>query len=660
MTAGRMGDHIGRVLDNRYRLVSSIGAGASGQVFLADDIRLRRRVAVKLLHEALATDSMFLRRFESEARLVGGLNHPHIMAVHDWGQDQVPYLVTEYLSGGSLRSMLDNGERLSPSQALVIGLEAARALDHAHRRGLVHRDIKPDNLLFDEDGRVRIADFGLARALAEASVTEPDGAFVGTARYASPEQAIGETLTTASDIYSLALVLGEAIEGNLPFDADTSLGTLMARTATDYEPGSAVGPLINALRAAGQIDPGDRPDADGFALALMATADALPRPEPLPLVGADNLDGHYGQSGDLTELGAGAVSANEPTPTKDEVTFLTDESQLTRKEQKVLARRAEIAERNERFSAIERGDIKRRRWPWAVVVLLLIGGAVAGGILLNDASQVTTNAMPNVVNQPANALDGQVEAFGWTVRIEESRQPETTAGTILSQDPSPGTQLENGAEVTIKVSLGEPLATVPTDLVGRQLQEVELLLQASDLTLGDIARQFDENAPVDQVLLVEDTLPQLNNGTAISVVVSDGPAPRNVPDGLVGADFETAKALLEAQRLVATQDETFDPNIPEGIVLSASHQPGTELAVGDTVELLVSLGREPIVVPDVEKLDLADAQELLEDAGFVVIEVESPPGNPVLTTDPPAGAERFRGDEVTIFMEGIAEAGEGV
>ncbi|MGZ0228818.1 MAG: protein kinase domain-containing protein, partial [Acidimicrobiales bacterium] len=188
MTAGRMGDHIGRVLDNRYRLVSSIGAGASGQVFLADDIRLRRRVAVKLLHEALATDSMFLRRFESEARLVGGLNHPHIMAVHDWGQDQVPYLVTEYLSGGSLRSMLDNGERLSPSQALVIGLEAARALDHAHRRGLVHRDIKPDNLLFDEDGRVRIADFGLARALAEASVTEPDGAFVGTARYASPEQ----------------------------------------------------------------------------------------------------------------------------------------------------------------------------------------------------------------------------------------------------------------------------------------------------------------------------------------------------------------------------------------------------------------------------------------------------------------------------------------
>src|ERR687897_430653 len=171
----RMTDQIGRVLGGRYRLLSPLGSGASAQVYLADDVRLRRRVAVKVLHPPLADDESFLRRFWAEAQATAALSHPHLLAVFDWSDDDTPYLVTEYLSGGSLRALLDAGHRLTPAQALVVGLEAARALDHAHRQGFVHRDIKPANVLFGEDARLRVADFGLARAVAEAGWTEPAG-----------------------------------------------------------------------------------------------------------------------------------------------------------------------------------------------------------------------------------------------------------------------------------------------------------------------------------------------------------------------------------------------------------------------------------------------------------------------------------------------------
>ncbi len=254
----RMTEEVGRVLGGRYRIIAPIGRGASAQVFLADDVRLRRRVAVKMLHAALADDADFLRRFQAEAQAAAALNHPHVMAVYDWGHDpdaDVPYLILEYLGGGSLRAMLDQGTRLSPSQALLVGLEATRALEYAHQRGFVHRDIKPANLVFGDEGRLRIADFGLARALAEAAWTEPQGAVLGTARYASPEQAQGQALTGKADVYSLALVLVEAVTGQVPFAADTTLGTLMARVGRPIEVPPELGPLRSAIERAGRADP---------------------------------------------------------------------------------------------------------------------------------------------------------------------------------------------------------------------------------------------------------------------------------------------------------------------------------------------------------------------------------------------------------------------
>src|SRR5438270_11320834 len=357
MAPTRMADQVGRVLGGRYRLRAALGSGASAQVFRADDAALGRQVAVKVLHPALAGDSTFLRRFQAEARAAAGLTHPHIMAVYDWGDDEdSPYLVCEYLAGGSLRALLDTGRRLTPSQALLVGLEAAHGLHYAHRRSLVHRDIKPGNLLFDTEGRLRIADFGLARALAEAAWTEPAGAILGTARYAAPGQVRGESVDGRADVYALAIVLVEAVTGEVPFAADTTIATLMARVENPLTAPDELGPLGPVVEAAGRPDPAERPDAAALARSLDGAARQLPKPDPLPL--ADHDTGETAVVDEPTELGVAASEPDTALPV-----------------------------------ALER----RRRWPWIVAAVALILAA-AGGVAwaVTRGPSTPAHVVPNV------------------------------------------------------------------------------------------------------------------------------------------------------------------------------------------------------------------------------------------------------------------------
>ena len=280
-SAAAPGDELG----GRYRLIRNIGRGGSATVFEALDTSLERHVAVKVLHTALSHDPAFLERFRSEARAAAALSHPNVMAVHDWGEDQVPFLVMELFDGGSMRAMLDKDVVLSPSQAIQTGLDACRGLNYAHGEGLVHRDITPANLMFGLDGRLHIADFGLAKALAESGWTDPGKDLVGTARYASPEQAQGLRLTGASDVYSLGLILVEGLSGSVPFSADTMLGTLTARVESDVPIPDVPEKLGDVLRAMTQRDPELRPTANQAGIALLKAAEGLPRPSALPLVG---------------------------------------------------------------------------------------------------------------------------------------------------------------------------------------------------------------------------------------------------------------------------------------------------------------------------------------------------------------------------------------
>ncbi|MEC7924635.1 MAG: serine/threonine-protein kinase, partial [Actinomycetota bacterium] len=211
----------GIVINSRYRLIAPLGTGSGGQVYLADDIRLRRQVAVRVLQRIYGENPLFLEKFRSEAQKATALDHPNLVSVFDWGEKELPYVVSEYLSGGSLREMLDSAGTLSPSQALLVGIEISKGLEYAHKRGVIHHALKPANVIFDFDSKVQIADFGVAKAVAEVSLVESEEPF--RRKYLSPEQVRGRRSDQRSDVFSLSLLLYECVTGSLPFNAGDGL-----------------------------------------------------------------------------------------------------------------------------------------------------------------------------------------------------------------------------------------------------------------------------------------------------------------------------------------------------------------------------------------------------------------------------------------------------
>lgn len=637
-------DQVGRVLSGRYRLIAPVGSGASAQVFLADDVRLKRRVAVKVLHDALADDDSFLRRFRAEAQAAAALNHPNILTVFDWGEDEgSPYLVTEYLGGGSVRSLLDRGVRCTPSQALLLGLEAARGLDYAHRRGLVHRDIKPANLLFGDDGRLRIADFGLARALAEAAWTEPQGAVLGTARYASPEQARGETVDGRGDVYSLGLALIEAVTGQVPFAADTTIGTLMARVGRPVEVPESLGPLRKVLERVGQPEPAARPDAGELGVGLMAIAGDLPRPQPLPLLAATPTDAPVAPQDD-TELGRRSVFAEEPTRFADGEATVVEGLPVT-----VGVEPLDVDE-------IEgwKPPRRRRRWPWVtLLVLLLAGGGGAGAWYVIDAN-APTYPMINVVGLDVQAANAAILAadHGWGVREEQVRQDGTKPGQVLRSDPPLTEELKRNGRITLFVSQGNTLATIPDGVVGQGLSAATQALQAAGGFTVAKVEEASEEVPKDTVLRFGDEVPanrQLPKESAVQLVVSSGPAPRQVPSDL-GATFASAKAAIEAVQLEAVEEQRFSDE-PVGTVIGSEPGAGASVPRDGTVKVLVSKGPDLVKVPNVQGKTQEQAKQALQAAGLAPGQVFGPIGGTPFTTDPPAGQSVKRGTTVNIYLK---------
>jgi eukaryotic-like serine/threonine-protein kinase len=644
-----MADHIGRVLGGRYRLMAPVGTGASASVFLADDVTLRRRVAVKVLHAALADDDAFLRRFRAEAQAAAALNHPHVLAVYDWGQDEVPYLVTEFLGGGSLRAVLDRGHRLTPSQALLVGLQAARALDYAHRRGFVHRDIKPANLLFGDDGRLRIADFGLARALAEAAWTEPAGAVLGTARYASPEQAMGESVTGKADVYALGLVLIEAVTGSVPFAADTTIATLMARIDRPVPVPAALGPMARALERAGRPDAHERPDAAAFGAALMASAGDLPRPAPLPLAGAGVPDI------DLTLADRDPTMLPAPAPERARAPVVGDPTPMPAPQRPPRPSRRDRRDARQRErKAKQLAGLKRsrRRWPLVVVAVLLVLGATGAGAAALLGDRVPTHPVPRLVGSTEQAATEAATARNWVVRTTTTRRDGSEPGEVLAQDPQPGTDLAEGEPVTLVVSLGNTLVVVPRGLRGQQQEAAEAALTGAGLAVGTVSTQHSEEAERGVVLDVEDVADRLPRGTSVDLVVSSGPEPRTVPSGLSGGRYDDAAAAIEAAGLVPVRVERFDNDVPAGIVIGTSPAPGTSVERGGEVAVAVSIGPPLVEVPDVHGMTLGQAVAVLRSEGLSAGSVSGSATGVVDHTSPVAGELVPLGGTVNVILVG--------
>lgn len=689
VAVSRMTARVGQVLGGRYRLLAPVGTGASASVYLADDVTLRRKVAVKVLHAALAEDESFLRRFRAEAQAAAGLNHPNVLVVYDWGEDDsVPFLVTEYLGGGSLRTMLDMGRTLTPAQALLVGLETARGLEYAHRRGFVHRDIKPANLLFDDDARLRIADFGLARALAEAAWTEPMGAVLGTAKYASPEQARGERLDGKSDVYSLGLVMIEAVTGAVPFAGDTTIGTLMARVDRHVDVPDSLNALGPLLALATDPDPAVRPDASAFGMALLDAAAGFDRPGPLPLAGARARDlatdeslvpthGHgsdaIGEADtDITELGPLPPSEHDDItvigPAQSAVVFGDDaraasprvELGSTRRERKAAASlaKAEAHAEQVRARALERAarvearaSRRRRRWPWVVAATVLIVGALgAGGAYWWVELRLPHHPVPNLVGRDVSELDSLIGSYGWTLVRKDQFADGTHVGQILQQSPSPSSDVRQGESVSIIVSLGPSPVAVPTDLAGKKLDAASAALTNLGLGVGAIDKQWNEDLPDNTVMKIADGTPaQLPKGSTVNLVVSAGPEPRTIPDGLVGEPVEDATATLKGLGLTVATSDAFSDSITKGNVISVKPGVGQRAERGATVELVVSKGPENVAVPDVGGMSVIDAASAIEDAGLKVADTRGSPRRRVVVTDPAAGTLVKKGTKVTLI-----------
>jgi len=615
----------GRLLGGRYRLGDAIGTGGSGTVYLADDLSLGRQVAVKVLHSSLVGDEAFVERFRTEARLVASLADPHVVSIYDWGVDGQAYLVTEYLGGGSLRSILSSGRTLSPSQMLMVSLEACRALDHAHRQGIVHRDVKPANLLFGQDGRLRVADFGLAEALTGAASRElyGGGGVIGTARYASPEQAQGLALDGRSDVYALALCMVEGVTGHLPFVADTLEGTLSARVGRDVPIPDTLGPLVPVVAHAGAAEPENRPTARELGRMLLDIAGRMARPEPLPLVGPG-------------EVGAA------PMPGESD-------------------RVAPTVFPSQPVSPAPRPVRRRRRWTGVLLTALLIVVAAVGGMLVREVSRPTQRALPTLVGSSGDSARSLLTELGWLVERLDVRRNDTSAGEVLDMQPPAGTRLAAGETVVLEVSLGSERQSIPPGLVGVSLSEASRLLVDAGLVTGEVTRVNNEDVVAGVVLEVlrsGDTVPR---GDAVDLLVSDGPLPRVVPQGLVGMMPADVVAELIALRLAPTMGEEHDEWVAAGRVSRVEPVAGTRVVVGDDVRVVISLGAAERAVPALEGLSLAAAESRLQVSGFrnvVVVGLpESTDGTPVdravlvvISQDPPPARRGMPDVEVTLVV----------
>ena len=691
---------IGRTLGGRYRLVAPLGTGASATVYLADDRLLARQVAVKLLHPSLAADAGFLKRFRAEAQSAAALSHPHIVAVYDWGTEAgavdgtegTPYLVTEYLAGGSLRAMLDLGRRLAPSQALMVGLETCRGLEYAHSRGVVHRDIKPANLLFGDDGRLRIADFGLARAIAEAAWTEPAGVVLGTARYASPEQAKGLAVDGRTDVYSLALTLVEAVTGSVPFAADTTVATLMGRIDKLMPVSAELGQLAPVLERAGRPDPADRSDASELARGLVQAARLLPRPTPLPLVRPTSFqldlsptsmspptalatgdgpppvgspvplpppppragsapgpfDLSFGPGPAISPAAGSATVAVPPVPPT--VIDTAGRGSAAAPPPVPGAAAAPAAE-----PQVPERPRHRPRRLLAVLAVAVLSGLAAVGVLVLKPGGPTSYAVGDYVGQPLDVVRNQV-GLNWDVQAQERFDDAADPGVVVAQDPTAGT-LGKGETLTLWFSKGPTPRALP-EVKGLAQAAAVAALTSAGLTPKVAGDAYDEDAPPGNVLSwTVAQHPEYKAGqevmkaTEVQLVLSKGPAPRTRPS-LKDLTWDQAKAALDQLRLAAVrQPDEFSDTVAVGVVSRADPPAGTKVARDSTVNVWISLGPQLFDVPNLVGMTFEQAKAAIVDGGiFTPGSVTGPITGTVVAASPPAGDKQRRGTKIDLTL----------
>lgn len=614
---------VGQVLDGRYRVDARIAVGGMATVYRAVDTRLDRVLALKVMHPTLAADATFVERFIREAKSVARLAHPNVVQVFDQGADgSYVYLAMEYIAGCTLRDVLRERGALQPRAALDILEPVLAALGAAHRAGFVHRDMKPENVLIGDDGRVKVADFGLVRAVD--TVTNTTGAVLGTVSYLAPEQIESGTADPRVDVYACGIVLYEMLTGDQPHYGDSPALVLYKHLHEDVPPPSALVPglalELDALVASATARNADIRPYDAVALLsqVLETRGSLDA-EQLDAVPPQAVASAHDNAEDLTSVIPRALAVPPLLPVNEDESP-ADDRQLTRtnptnRTSLLGAVGAPPAPAPpSRRSARGRG----RRAPLAVLVAVLLVLGVGAGVWYINSGQFTQ--VPGVLSKTEAQARDRLTAAGLEVRIEKDYSDTVARGAVISTDPEVGERIRDHDTVTLTISRGPETVPVP-QLEGYRLDKARALLKRNGLEPGMVTREFSDEVPRGSVISTSpDAGTERRAGSAVALVISKG-SPVEVSD-VTGSDLADARAELEQAGLkvkVAAKTVTSD-EFEQGQVAVQSPESGSEAEQGDTVTLTVSKGPEMIKVPDVVGDSVDEAKEALEGAGFTVEE----------------------------------------
>lgn len=597
---------INKTLGGRYRLEEKVGAGGMAEVYRAFDTTLDRTVAVKILHPHYAGEEDFVARFRREARAAANLNQPNIVNVYDWGAEGSTYfLVMEYLVGHNLKELIVSEGAMPASKVIDIGRQVAAALQAAHKHEIVHRDIKPQNIIITDEGEVKVTDFGIARSTA-GNVTQT-ASIIGTAHYLSPEQANSDRVGPASDIYSLGVVLYEMATGGVPFEGDSPVAVALKHI---QETPTLPSVLIDDIP----------PELEAVIVKAMAK-DTSRRYQ----TAAELRD-------DLTRLAAGMPVKNASV----------DDNDLTMVIPKPVV--------PEETSQARPG----RNWRiFGLIMLLLVlfaGSAFATNLALSRLAKFTLPDLAGLTEKEAKALLKDQELRLKTVKAFHEK---AAKDTIISQSPRVGTELGRGRLVTVTISKGRDMITVP-ELRNKILNQATLNISRAGLEVGSIRRDFSETIAEDYVIVQDPPATnKVARGTFVNLVVSQGPQPKKTPN-VAGKSGEEAKTIIANAGLTPVVQEEFSETVPAGKVITQSPAAGVSVNKGETVTITTSKGPELFGVPSVKGDSEGDARQKLTDAGFTV-NVQESVSEPesyglVVTQTPEAQSKEEKGTQVTIWI----------
>jgi eukaryotic-like serine/threonine-protein kinase len=604
-------------IDGRYQILARIAAGGMGEVYRAHDPVLDREVALKILHPSLADDPGFIDRFRREARSAAMLSHPNIVAVHDWGETQDTYfMIMEFVRGPNLRALLMREGQLEPTQAVEVVDAVLAALEHAHAQGIVHRDIKPENVMIRaSDGVPKVADFGLARAFADARVSQAPGTVTGTVQYLAPEQIEGEQADPRTDLYATGIVLYELLTGQVPFTGETSVAIAYKHLRERVPPPSTVNPAVPValdrvvLNATAREQDRRTSVARDMRHDLRRAADGLPAATP------------------LAEL-AGSVTPADEVPA-DRLSTVTIPRTLSPK-----------ARRRRRLS---------RAWRWVslIAVLAVVGWAMWTFVIPHRTT------VPDVLGDSLRTAQQEAEAAGLEVVVaSEEFNSDVPANQIISQSLRPGTDAEEGSAIRVVLSRGPDLRPVPEvtglgeDAAVRQLEEAGFRPR--------ILREYHETIPEGRVIEQSpDPGNEVEAGKQVRITVSRGKAPVQVA-GVTGLSEAEATAILTGAGLTVEVTQEFSGDVPRGVVISQSPPADETVPAESTVTVIVSKGPQQFPMPSVLEQTESAARTQLEGAGLQVRVVDLPytGGNVVVDTNPDPGQTVQTGQLVTIYIGG--------